>query len=366
MTTKPEPLKTLSNIARILQKSDPLENPLAHIVGMVREQMKVDVCSLYLLHDKILVLVATDGLDPTSVGKVRMKVQEGLTGLAVEKLQPVIVNEASLHPRFKFFPETGEEAFHSFAAVPLLDREKVVGVLTVQTKLPRDFASSEIELLKLITFQLSPVIHNLVTLEVLQVEERAEQESIQLKGIPVAPGFGIGPAFFIHSQTSSRILSLRKGEVEKPETEWRKLSAAIRKASKDLLLLEKKLRKKFSKQESDIFYSHRIILSDSSFLKKLKGEVQKKRSALEAITHIIDEYIHEFEKIEDPHFRERAADLEDLRQRVIEHLLEEKPKKKTENWRGILITETFVPSHAAKLDAKKNFWIFLSPGGVPP
>lgn len=363
MTPKSEPIKTLSNIARILQKSDPAENPLAHIAAMVREQMNVDVCSLYLLQDKTLILVATNGLDPTSIGKVRMKVQEGLTGLAVEQLQPVIVNEASLHPRFKFFPETGEEKFHSFAAIPLFDRDKVVGVLTVQTTLPRDFETAEIELLKLIAFQLSPVIHNLVTLEVLQTEERESKKSFQFKGIAVAPGFGIGPAFFLRTKSSHLLLSQAKKHQSNPKEEWKKLAIAIQKASYDLLVLEKKLRKKFSKKESDIFYSHRMILSDPSFLKKLKSETHKGKSALEAIVSLIDEYIHQFQKIEDPHFRERSADLEDLKERVLEHLIEEKPKRKSENWNGVLIAETLVPSDAAKLDAKKVSGIITLRGG---
>lgn len=130
--TKRSSIRTLATIAQIIQRSDPAENPLAHIVTVVRQQMKVDVCSLYLLHDKELILIATDGLDPSSVGKVRMGIHEGLTGLAVERLQLVIVKEAVNHPRFKYFPETGEEKFQTFAGVPLLQKNKVVGVLAIQ------------------------------------------------------------------------------------------------------------------------------------------------------------------------------------------------------------------------------------------
>lgn len=363
---KHDSLRTLSTIAQILEKSDPSENPLAHIVLMVRQQMQVDVCSLYLLQDRQLILVATDGLDPSSVGKVRMGIHEGLTGLAVEKLQPVIVNEASRHPRFKYFPQTGEEKFHSFAAIPLLDRGKVVGVLTMQTVLPRDFDPREIELLKLIAFQLAGVIHNLVTLEILQVEKGSDRRSIHLKGIPAAPGFGVGVAFFLRpGMTPVIVPSGDEGPVN-PKGEWRKLRQAIRKASADLLRLEKKLQRKFSKKESDIFYSHRMILSDRSFLKKLKGIIDKKKRALEAVQGVIGEYIREFEKIEDPHFRERAADLEDLRQRILEHLFEKagSSRKEEEGREGILVAETLVPSDTARLDPERIQGILTERGGV--
>jgi phosphotransferase system enzyme I (PtsP) len=360
----PDSLKTLSNIAQILQKSHPEENPLAHIVSMVRKQMNGDVCSLYWLQGKFLVLVATDGLAPSSIGRVRMSIHEGLTGLAVEKLQPVIVKEASLHPRFKYFPETGEETFHSFAAVPLLNRDKAVGVLTIQTILPREFSPQEIELLKLIAFQLAGVIHNLVTLELLRSEEKTEKRPLQLKGIPAAPGFGMGPAFFLRPGISPVIPPRGTLPFSSFKEEWKRLVLAIRQAQEDLLHLENKLRKKFSKKESDIFYSHRMILSDPSFLKKLKGEVEKGKTALEAISHVIGDYIQEFEKIEDPHFRERTADLEDLRQRVLEHLLEATPKKEKESWEGILIAETLIPSDTARLDPERISAIVTSRGGV--
>lgn len=360
----PDSLRTLSTIAQIIQKSHPMENPLAHIVTMVRQQMNVDVCSLYLLQDKMLILVATDGLDPSCAGRVRMGVHEGLTGLAVEKLQPIVVNEASRHPRFKYFPETGEEKFHSYAAVPLLDREEVVGVLTIQTALPRDFNAREIELLKLIAFQLAGVIRNLVTLELLRVGPEKERRRLELKGIPVAPGFGIGPAFFLRPGISPIIFKRGAEKVSDAKEEWRKLRAAIRKTSQDLLRLEKRLQRKFSKSESDIFYSHRMILSDKSFLKKLRATAGKGDGALEAVQGVFGDYIQDFDRLEDPHFRERAADLEDLRQRLIEHLLGGKVRKGKDHWEGVLVAETLVPSDTTRLDPEQVQGILTERGGV--
>ena len=364
MPPRHDSIRTLSTIARILQKSKPEENPLAHIVTMVRDQMKVDVCSLYLLQDKDLTLVATDGLDPSSVGKVRMNIDEGLTGLAIEKLQPVIVNQASLHPRFKYFPETGEEKFDAFAAIPLMNREEVVGVLTIQAAAPRKFDPQEIEILELIAFQLAGVIQNLVALEILRVDRAPPKRTLHLQGIAVAPGFGIGTAFFLRPGISPVILPSQRPQSATPEKEWKKLSSAIRKTSQDLLRLEKKLQKKFSKRESDIFYSHRMILLDPTFVKRLKGFIHQGMSAVEAARDVIGDYIQEFEKVEDPHFRERAADLEDIRQRLLEHLLGAKRTNTQETGHGILVSETLVPSDTTRLNPEKVQAILTEKGGV--
>jgi len=356
-------LKTLSTIAQIIQKSDPSENPLAHVVMVVRQQMNVDVCSLYLLQGKDLVLIATDGLDPASVGRVRMSIHQGLTGLAVEKLQPIIVRDAENHPRFKYFPETGEEKFRTFAALPLMQRDKVVGVLTVQTAEARDFDEREVELLKLFAFQLAGVVQNLVTLEVLRAERSSEKVSLRLKGIAIAPGFGLGSAFFLRPGVAPVILP-HKSDIGTPKEEWKKLSEAIRKASSGLMRLEKRLQKKFTKSETDIFYSHRMILSDKSFLKRLKSHLEKNEGAIDAVREVIGEYIKDFEKIEDPHFRERAADLEDLRQRIMENLLGSKPKKEKADWHGILVAQNIVPSDTARLDPEAVRGLATEHGGM--
>ncbi|HEX5036243.1 MAG TPA: phosphoenolpyruvate--protein phosphotransferase [bacterium] len=366
MTPRTDSLKSLSTIAQIIQKSSPTENPLAHIVQVVRVQMNVDVCSLYILQDKHLALIATDGLDTRSVGKVRMAVGEGLTGLAVEKLQPIVVKNASSHPRFKYFPETGEEKFDTFAAIPLLDRDRVIGVLTVQTVATRELSVDEIELLKLFAFQLAGVVRNLVSLEeVLKVDRRrSEKPSLQLKGIPVAPGFGIGTAFLLLPGSQPLIVPAQGDQPLSPKDEWKKLSKAIRKASAGLIRLEKRLQKKFSKAESDIFYSHRMILTDKSFLKKLKAEVEQGVRAIDAVQAVIGDYVSDLEKIEDPHFRERTADLQDIQQRVLEHLIGRTQRRSKTVGQGVLIAETLVPSDTARLDPEAVQAILTERGGT--
>ncbi|QQR81810.1 MAG: GAF domain-containing protein [Deltaproteobacteria bacterium] len=379
MSERGDSLKTLSRIAQILEKSQPSENPLSHITSMVKEQMKADVCSLYILEGKTLTLVATEGLKSTAIGKVKMGIHEGLTGLAVEKLQPVIVNEASKHPRFKYFPETGEEKFNSFAAVPLMERGQVVGVLTIQTIDSRQFDQQEIELLKLIAFQLAGVIHNLVVLESVQ-NNPLEKRTRHFTGVPVAPGFGIGPAFFLHHAlgTGADAVIVSPNQMKAPgdfdpKLEWKKMEEALQKTQDDLEKLEKRLEKKFSKSESDIFSSHRMILSDKSFLKKIKSVVQAGHTAAASIHLVVNEYIGEFQKIPDAYLRERATDLEDILQRVLENLShgsagkKKKGRKDTQNshdqWEGVLIADNLMPSDTVKLDPERITGIITLRGG---
>ena len=123
---------------------DPADT-LSAVVGLIQQHFQTDVCSIYLIKpDRAnLVLAATVGLRPESVGRVSMRLNEGLAGLAAEQLRPIVVDDAPRHPRFKYFAEAGEEPYHSFLGVPLMDQGVMQGVLVVQTREPRSFSREE-------------------------------------------------------------------------------------------------------------------------------------------------------------------------------------------------------------------------------
>src|SRR5262249_51721987 len=110
-------------------------------------------------------LAATLGLHPKCIGTLRMPLSEGLAGLVAEQVLPVAVEDVSSHPRYKYFKESGEEAYHSFLGVPLIDRGILQGVLIVQTKEPRVFGESEIRMLVDAANEVAPVVSEARTLD---------------------------------------------------------------------------------------------------------------------------------------------------------------------------------------------------------
>lgn len=118
---------------------------LDNIVQMIQRRFDTDVCSVYLLEpDRAnLVLAATVGLRADSVGRVRMRLDEGLAGLVAEQFKPLMVEDAARHPRFKYFRESGEDPYRSFLGVPLVDRGLLQGVLVVQTAESRSSAGRD-------------------------------------------------------------------------------------------------------------------------------------------------------------------------------------------------------------------------------
>lgn len=140
---------------------------LMNVVALIATRFNTDVCSAYLLEPdrNNLVLAATVGLHPRSIGHLRMPLHEGLSGLVAEQVMPVAVADVKSHPRFKYFKESGEEEYHSFLGVPVIDRGVLQGVLIVQTKEPRNFRDEDIRMLAEAAGQLAPVISEARTLD---------------------------------------------------------------------------------------------------------------------------------------------------------------------------------------------------------
>ena len=153
-------LWTLEDIGRLVSQSGDPSETLNNVVLLIKERFQTDVCSVYLLEpDRVsLVLAATIGLRPGSVGQVRMRVTEGLVGLVAERLEPQVVADATTHPRFKYFPETGEDPHHSFLGVPILDHGLLQGILVVQTLEPRTYSADDVRMLTMAGRQLAPVV----------------------------------------------------------------------------------------------------------------------------------------------------------------------------------------------------------------
>ena len=158
---------TLEEIGNLAADGGQPAETLMNVVALIAKRFRTDVCSAYLLEpDRAnLVLAATVGLRKECIGSLRMEVQEGLTGLVAELVRPVAVEQVKQHPRFKYFPAAGEDAYQSFLGVPLIDRGVLQGVLVVQTIEARVFSEQEIQMLTEAATQVAPVVSEARTLD---------------------------------------------------------------------------------------------------------------------------------------------------------------------------------------------------------
>src|SRR3982075_2964860 len=122
---------------------------LTAVIDQTWEATGSDVCSLYLWDTEAsqLVLTATNGLTQEGVGRVRLRLGEGVTGLVAAQRRPLSVPDVRLEPRFQWIPGIDEQRFLSMLSVPVVAGDRLVGVLNVQSEEARPHGPDEIDLL---------------------------------------------------------------------------------------------------------------------------------------------------------------------------------------------------------------------------
>ncbi len=155
--------RELSFLVRLAQAAAATQRPdelLDLIIGETTSAIGVDVCSLYLLTPAgtDMLLTATNGLNERMVGKVTMRVGEGITGWVAESRRPAIVPDVSKEPHWKWVPGLDEDRFHSMASVPIESGPRLVGVLNVQSTEKRDFTPGDIDFLRAIAGQVAGIL----------------------------------------------------------------------------------------------------------------------------------------------------------------------------------------------------------------
>lgn len=163
-----------------------LAKALDSVVSLVVEFMHSDSCLLYLLHGNELVLCASNNPQPETIGHVRLKLGEGLTGwVARERRLLSISREAYADPRFKLFTDLPEDTYEAFLSAPILLRGRVAGVINVQHREPHPHSGGEMELLTTVGEQ----VGCLAALASLDPAKLAATDLLELVMAPVASGF---------------------------------------------------------------------------------------------------------------------------------------------------------------------------------
>ena len=388
-------LRLLEDVSSLIGQSDNLQETLDSIVDVVAERMRTEACSVYLLDpgSTTLTLWATTGLERGAVGRVRMRTDEGLTGLVIETMAPVAVPDAPVHPRFKFFPETREERFHSFLGVPVLERRAPLGVLVVQTLRRRQFTEDEIRLLRTIAGQLSGVLVQARLLDSLKVKEQEQDDfrrrmletvrrlqaferqaerpsdgrqardpGERLTGIAASPGFGIGRAHVLHPQILFSDIEDRP--VDDPALETERFERAVAEAAADLQRQRDQMYEILPEGTGKIFDAYLMMLNDGSVDQRVRDVIQEGACAEYAVRRVVEEYLAAFANIQDPYLQERALDIKDIGLRLVRLLLGLGQSQAAPGEGSVLVASELTLTDFAEIDPKNLCGIALATGGV--
>jgi phosphotransferase system enzyme I (PtsP) len=369
-------LKAILEIGKLITGRHDLDRVLGGIVSKAAGVMGTNAASLYLLDEarNEISLRATKGLSARAVGRVRMKVGEGLTGMAVERMRPVSVADASRHPQYKFFPETHEEKFRSFLGVPLIDKHRPVGALVVQTRAVREFTPDEVNLLSAIATQIVGVVENARlqdhiegmkrVSEAVPTPKAAAAQPGLLQGVGGSSGIGIGRAAIVRRRTKTHAAGVHRVN---PKVEKRRMLRALRSAEKETAETVRRAAQQFSREEIAIFDAYELILKDPHFRSRIIDLIDRGYSAREALQQITNEFKKTLSQAESIYLRERAFDVVDVGHRILEYLDgESREIERPRSYKGpeILVAENLGIYDLVEIDRKRTQGIVTASGGA--
>lgn len=181
-------IEVISQISKAIATGKDIHEILNIIVKLVADTMKTKICSIMLLDEERqeLIIKATQSLSDEYKNKPNIKVGQSISGLAVKEKTPVTVLDVTKDPRYAY-PEIAKKVgIVSMLAVPMMIKEKVIGVINVYTSEEHKFSDEEIKVLQTIANQSAVGIENAKLLETaLKAREELETRKLveRAKGI---------------------------------------------------------------------------------------------------------------------------------------------------------------------------------------
>ncbi|MDD5195710.1 MAG: GAF and ANTAR domain-containing protein [Candidatus Omnitrophica bacterium] len=187
-TSYKEYLSALSKISKAITSDLYLEDVLKLIVTLAASVMNAKICSLWLLDEKkqSLRIRATQAMSKEYLKERTLKMGEGIVGLVAKDKKPIAIRDVALEESYKEKMLAKKEGLVSMLSVPMLVKNKLIGVVNLYTTKPYDFTSSDIDLLSTIADQAAVAIENtelMVKTKVIQEELEARKKIEKAKGI---------------------------------------------------------------------------------------------------------------------------------------------------------------------------------------
>ncbi len=161
-----------------------------------------------------------------------------------------------------------------------------------------------------------------------------------VEGIPAAPGIQIGTAFLYKKD----ILSVETALITDVEEALQNLDEAIARSKKELNKIFSLAKEKMGEARADIFEAQLMILDDPVLMESIKNQIRSEKRSPEYIVHKeITKYQELMIIANELYMRERAIDIEDIKERIIRNLQKKRLQSKVQPNR-IIVSDSITPA----------------------
>lgn len=279
---------------------------LADFAKLVAEGLATDASVIYVARaGEVLELVATYGLNVNAVGHTRLRVGEGIVGMAAASGDILNLADAQNHPLYAYRAEIGEENMASMLAVPVKRAGRTLGVIGVMSREPRVYTPLEVEALATVAMLLAEI---LAKAGATNVGEEGFSETLPRRYPGHVLSAGIARGKILPYGAAAPIARLLTDD---PETELKRLDKAVEEANKSLDgLIAGTL--PGGSAPRDVLDAYRMVAQSSGWLTQVRDAINDGLTAETAVDKVARTLRDRMRRIADPYLRERLADIEDM------------------------------------------------------
>ncbi len=353
----------LTRLHEVMASRSHAQAKLNTVVEVIGGSLDSEVCSIYLLREGMLELFATRGLAQEAVHVTRMAIGEGLVGTIAGNVDTLNLAEATAHPDFSYRPETGEEKFHSFAGVPIVRRERAVGVLCVQHVDPRRYEEVEIEALQTVAMVLSELIANaeLVDEDTAWGLSQNPTGMERLLGLTLVKGLASGHAVFHQPR-----ITIEHTMAEDTEAERQRVILAFDKMRDQIERMAAQAEFGVGGEHEEVLQTYKMFAYDEGWTRRINEAIDSGLTAEAAIERVQQRTRMRMRQIDDALLADRMHDLEDLANRLLRIVSGQLGTAASKGLRqdAILIARNLGPAELLEYDKRRLKGVILEEGSL--
>lgn len=345
-------------LAQTLLRAHSLPEILDAAVGLVKGRMRCRACSVFLLD--------RGDVEPRLRARSGMAADAAVGPAATSALAAVVVSTMA--------PGTRQSADRTLMGVPMLLRDRAVGAIVVESGDGQVFSADESSSLGSLAAQLVGIVVNARLIGGL---ERGEDKTpmllgpsdphharvrgeVVVHGAIACPGVGIGAAAFrgVHALSADVRGTASQGAAQ----EHARLRDALVKSRNDIAKLQSAAALDIDEEHALIFSSHLLLLNDPLLLERMDRAIDAGGSAPVAVDDALEELEALLRAVPDGYLQERVDDIDDLRGRLLSHLIDSGERAKREG--RVVVTKRIPPSLVVELKAERAQGIVTQDGAA--
>ncbi len=352
----------LTRLHDVMASRSHVQAKLNTVVEVIGEGLDSEVCSVYLLREGMLELFATRGLAQEAVNVTRMAIGEGLVGTIAGNIETLNLAEAAAHPDFSYRPETGEDRYHSFAGVPIVRRERAVGVLCVQHVDPRRYEEVEIEALQTVAMVLSELISNAGLVDDEEAALSPQQTGpVRLTGLALVKGLAAGAAVYHQPR-----ITIEHVMAEDRDAELQRVYLAFDKMREQIDRMASQAEFGVGGEHEEVLETYKMFAYDEGWSRRIIEAIDSGLTAEAAIERVQQRTRMRMRQIDDPLLADRMHDLEDLANRLLRIVSGQMGTAASMGLRqdSILIARNLGPAELLEYDKRRLKGVVLEEGSL--